>query len=378
MKINTKNFGKGRAVSTFTLGTMRAVESSSQMYEVVKSAIAAGINHIETAPSYGPAETLLGKVLKKLQQEDLIPSGGWVITSKFLPGVDLATGKSQIKELLNRLGLKKIDNLAIHGLNLPEHLEWATIGAGAEILRWAKNKNLINQVGFSSHGAIPLIQDAINTENFDFCSLHLHLFDQARIPLALYALELGMGVMAISPADKGGHLHSPSKTLINDCYPIQPLEIAYRFLLSKGINTLTVGATKSSDLELAKKLINQNGPLNENEKRIIENIQKNSAQRLEGTNCGQCKQCLPCPQAVPIPDLLRLRNLAIGHDLIGFARERYNLIGKAGHWWESIDASRCLNCGDCLPKCPNNLDIPLLLSETHKLLVDKPKRRLWG
>ena len=44
--------------------------------------------------------------------------------------------------------------------------------------------------------------------------------------------------------------------------------------------------------------------------------------------------CLPCPNDVPIPELLRLRNLAIGHDMTPFCQERYNLIGRAGHWWE--------------------------------------------
>jgi hypothetical protein len=48
--------------------------------------------------------------------------------------------------------------------------------------------------------------------------------------------------------------------------------------------------------------------------------------------------CLPCPSGVPIPELLRLRNLALGHGMEAFAAERYNLIGRAGHWWE---AERC-------------------------------------
>ena len=47
-------------------------------------------------------------------------------------------------------------------------------------------------------------------------------------------------------------------------------------------------------------------------------------------------------------------------------------------WWEQKDASFCLQCNECVPKCPTKLNIPELLKETHNLLVDKPKKRLWS
>ena len=61
-------FGRGPDVSLFTLGTMRALASASQMLAVVRAALAAGINHLETAPAYGPAETFLGAALSRLKQ----------------------------------------------------------------------------------------------------------------------------------------------------------------------------------------------------------------------------------------------------------------------------------------------------------------------
>jgi predicted aldo/keto reductase-like oxidoreductase len=81
---------------------------------------------------------------------------------------------------------------------------------------------------------------------------------------------------------------------------------------------------------------------------------------------------------VPIPALLRLRNLAVGHGMQAFASERYSLIGRAGHWWERLDASACGRCGDCLPRCPHELPIPDLLADAHRRLAAPPRRRLWG
>ena len=198
------------------------------------------------------------------------------------------------------------------------------------------------------------------------------------MPLAQQALARSMGVLAISPADKGGRLQAPSELLVADCSPFQPLQLAYRFLLAAGVSTLTVGAQSAADLKLARSLAASGGPLDLEEQRVLAHLEQQRESRLGHELCGQCRACLPCPNDVPIPELLRLRNLAHGHDLMEFAGERYNLIGRAGHWWETVDASQCDRCGDCLPRCPHQLPIPELLADTHRLLAAAPRRRLWG
>lgn len=368
-------FGPGSPdVSLFTLGTMRAVNGLEQMQAVLAAALACGINHLETAPAYGPAEGFLGEALRRLA----VPRSALVITSKLLPGASLEEGQRQLRACLARLGVGRLDNLAVHGLNRPEHLGWALNGEGSELLRWAHGEGLVGQVGFSSHGSHGLIEAALASGRFGFCSLHLHLFDPQRLPLAQAALAAGLGVLAISPADKGGRLFDPPAELVDDCQPHHPLELAYRFLLSQGISSLSLGAAAPGDLGWAERLANASGPLEISEQAALEHLEARAAERLGAERCGQCRACLPCPQEVPIPELLRLRNLALGHGMESFARERYNLIGRAGHWWETLNASACERCGDCLPRCPHGLAIPDLLADTHTRLLDAPRRRLWG
>ena len=369
-----RRFGRGPAVSLFSLGTMRALDSGGQMQSVLAAALAAGINHLETAPAYGPAEQHLGQALRKLAvRRDQV-----VITSKILPGPNLQEGQQQLGACLRRLGVERLDNLAVHGLNRPEHLAWALAGDGDQLLRWALDEGLVGQLGFSSHGSVGLIESALASGRFGFCSLHLHLFDQERLPLARQALAAGLGVLAISPADKGGRLYDPPPLLLEDCAPFAPLELAYRFLLSEGISSLSLGASQPADLAWAVRLAAADGPLSSAEADALERLAAAGRQRLGTERCGQCRACLPCPMAVPIPELLRLRNLTLGHGMDGFARERYNLIGRAGHWWEALDARACERCGSCLPRCPHGLAIPDLLAETHSLLAATPRRRLWG
>ena len=371
-------FGRGPAVSPFTLGTMRATGSAKQMAEVLDAALAAGINHIETAPAYGAAEQHLGTALDQLLQRDPAAHQQLVVTSKLLPGVGLETGQQQLRAIVQRLGLQQLHNLAVHGLNREEHLHWACQGEGAQLLQWAVGEGLVLQVGFSSHGSNALIERALASGCFQFCSLHLHLFDQTRLPLAQAAQQQGLGVLAISPADKGGRLYAPSNELLEDCQPFHPLELAYRFLLGMGISSLTLGAEQASDLDWAARISATSLTLNPAQQQVLSRMHQAGQSRLGNTACGQCRQCLPCPNEVPIPELLRLRNLTVGHGMRAFAEERYNLIGRAGHWWEEINASACQQCGDCLPRCPHQLAIPDLLADTHRRLAAAPRRRLWG
>ena len=334
-----RSFGKGAKVSLFTLGTMRSTESLEKMCSVIKNAYYVGINHIETASSYGDAESLIGNSIKKLAKEENINEKNWVITTKVLPKGDFEFLKNNFKNSLKNLNREKINNLAIHGVNLKQHLDWVLAGEGKKFISWILEKELVDQVGFSSHGSYSLIKEAINSEVFSFCSLHLHYLDQSKITLAEQAIKKGMGVLAISPADKGGRLYSPSDILLEASKPFHPLELAYRFLLAKGITTLSLGATNKKDFEFANKLRNSSERLSTPEKNALNKIEELANKRLDSTKCEQCRSCLPCPNQIPIPEILRLRNISIGYGQLEFSKERYNLIGKAGHWWEQKNLS---------------------------------------
>lgn len=360
-----RRFGKTNlSYSVFSLGTMRCLSSPQVMEQTVRRAIELGINHIETARGYGKSEEFLGLALQSLERDRFF------LTTKLPPSLDAAQTDRWIDESLERLRVESIDSIAIHGLNTWEHLDWVKAENGCmKAIQTAIADQRVRHAGFSTHGSLDLILAAIATDLFEFVNLHYSFFFQRNAAAIERANEKDMGIFIISPADKAGMLHTPPQALVELCAPFSPLELNYRFLLrDRAITTLSVGAANPEELNLADL----------DELSIDEAIERlNARSAIESDQCSQCYACLPCPESIHIPEVLRLRNLATAYDMTSFGEYRYRMFENAGHWFPGNKGNRCTDCGDCLPRCPENLDIPKLLRGTHDQLNGKPGRRLW-
>ncbi|WP_044304437.1 aldo/keto reductase [Richelia intracellularis] len=373
-----RRFGKTNLfLSIFSLGTMRYLTTPKNAYDTINATISHGINHLETARGYGQSEEFLGRAFAAGLP---VPRSQLYITTKIPPTEDADTMNRYIDESLARLNVCYIDCLGIHGINTWEHLELIKNPNGCMQAVWkAIDDGRVKHIGFSTHAPLEVILATINTDFFEFVNLHYYYFFQRNAPAVELAYQKEMGVFIISPSDKGGRLYTPPPTLVKLCHPFSPLEINYRFLLSDSrITTLSVGAGNPDELIKPLQTSDSIHPLTEEEKRVFHTLADYSYQALGNSQCSQCYKCLPCPENINIPEILRLRNLTISYNMKNYGEYRYGMLENSGHWFPGMKGNRCTECGDCLPRCPENLDIPSLLQDTHTRLQGKPGRRLWG
>jgi uncharacterized protein len=369
-----RRFGKTEMqLSMFSLGTMRFLSSEKNAIATIDRAIDHGINHIETAKGYGKSEDFIGAAFKSglKQKRDRL-----YVTTKIAPTTDAKSMERLIEQSLKRLHLEYIDNFDLHGINTWEHLKMVQSPDGCmQGVKKAMERGLIRHVGFSTHAPLEIILAAINTDLFSSVNLHYYYFNQRNLAAIALANAKDMGVFIISPADKGGMLYQPPDLLRQLCQPLTPLQFNDRFLLSdRRIHTLSLGAANPQ--EFIGRLFDRDGEMSTAELEILNRLDR-QYQVLGSDRCSQCFACLPCPEKINIPEVLRLRNLAVAFEMEEFGKYRYRMFENAGHWFPGVKANKCTDCGDCLPRCPENLAIPNLLRDTHLRLNNPEGKRLW-
>jgi len=356
-------------------------ESQANLEATVRRAVELGINHIETARGYGSSERQLGLLLPALPRDQI------VVQTKIQPAADPREFLDQFHESLDRLQIDYVDLLGIHGINTYERLWWSIrpggcLGAARELVAEGKARN----VGFSTHGPLKVIQDAIGHEGsggFDYVNLHWFYMFQQNWPAIEAARRADMGVFIISPSDKGGMLSKPPAKLVDLCKPLHPLVFNFVFCLSRPeVHTLSVGASCPSGFDLqvsslrymeqAGKLL---GPIEARLREAMveavgEDVADDFAQGIPSWNA--------IPGHVSIAVILWLRNLALAYDMHDYAKMRYNLLGNGGHWFPGLNAAHVdqLDLEKALANSPLKEQIPDWLREAHAMLYEAPKRRL--
>ena len=372
-----RRFGKTeRQLSVITLGGMRFVNGWRSPRDVltqaivdhcracVEQALAAGINHFETAHAYVKSESVYGRVLN---EELRLPRSSYHLMTKGSPKTADAT-KRMVEEQLRALRTDHIDLYAYHGINNAEVYETALASGGpVEALLRFKEQGVLGDVGFSTHAPLAIIERAIETQLFSFVNLHYYYFFQRNAAAVALAGTRDLGVFIISPNDKGGRLFEPPPLLRELTAPLSPLQWNARFCLSSpNVHTLTFGMTAPAHFDEMLGIFPVSTPLAVHDAEVKAKLDARLA--LDPPCAYEGHELLGDPSGIVIPEVLRLRKLWKCYDMLGYGRYRYNFLKNPDHWYpgafatdanlEKVDRSRL----------PKDIDVIALLRETHRAL----------
>jgi predicted aldo/keto reductase-like oxidoreductase len=91
-----------------------------------------------------------------------------------------------------------------------------------------------------------------------------------------------------------------------------------------------------------------------------------SYEALSPIPCTDCKYCLPCPSGVNIPRVFEIYN-----DLMMYGDKRRATMVYEMFMKPEERADLCTECGECLDKCPQLIQIPDWLAKAHDELRDR-------
>ena len=385
-----RRFGKTEiSMPVFTCGGMRyqysnkksdkpTKENIKKVETILQRSLELGINHFDTANGYGTSEEEIGCVIKN------IPRNSFYLQTKVPLRKDGALFMKMFEESIGLLGVDYIDLFALHGINNFELLDMALRKNGClDIARRLKDDGRIKNIGFSTHGPTDVIMKTIQSGGFDYVNIHWYYIFQDNWPAILEAKKVDMGVLILSPSDKGGMLYKPSEKLKQLTTPLSPMVFNDLFCLSHPeIHTLNIGVSEPNHFEEHIKGLTY---YDQREKLIplIDKRLANEYRSILGDEWAErWKEGLPywheTPDNINIATILFLWNLAQAYDMIEYGKMRFNLMGNADHWFpggrpENIDS---YDFSECLKNSPFADIIPTILKKAYDLFIGDEVKRI--
>ncbi|WMW23339.1 aldo/keto reductase [Methanolobus mangrovi] len=334
----------------------------------VRDAIDQGVNYIDTAWPYhmGASEPFLGRALadgyrEKVKVATKLPS--WLIEKR--EDMDY-----YLNAQLEKLNTDHIDYYLIHALvgDLWDNVEKLGV---ADFLDKAKADGRIINAGFSFHGASEDFNRIVDAYGWDFCQIQYNYLDeknQAGKAGLEYAASKDLGVIIMEPL-RGGSLTKTVPQAVEEIWneaPIKrtPAEWALRWVWNHPEVTVVLsGMSEDVHVEENLRIAGEahSNSLTEEELQLIKRVE-NKYRELMRVECTGCQYCMPCPAGVNIPLCFELYNnlyLEGDPDTVKFMYAAR--VGGALGLEEPEFASRCVQCGQCLEKCPQHIDIPNVL-----------------
>lgn len=338
--------------------------------KLILRALELGVNYFDTAYAYPGSEDALGAIMER--------SG---IRERMLLATKLPHGKCRsyddfgklFQTSLKRLRTSYVDYYLIHNVVTME--QWQRlVNMGVE--RWIaeqKASGAIRRIGFSFHGSLDEFRQVLDAYDWDFVQIQYNYVNehyQAGREGLMLAAERNLPVIIMEPL-LGGKLASglprEARSVMNDAAPNRSYaEWALRWLWDQPqVSVVLSGMGRLEQLEDNCRAASEATPgcLSDEERAVISTAKREFEKSFK-VPCTGCNYCMPCPKGVSIPACFAAYNEF--YSMGWFTGMQHYLISVGAASEHPHLASDCVQCGACMKKCPQHINIPQELKAVQK------------
>jgi len=361
----------GLNTSRLGLGCMRFPHEQKIATGIIRYAIDHGVNYIDTAYIYRGNEVAVGKALKGGYRKKAI-----LVTKSPVWGIKTHSDFERALDVeLDRLQTDYVDIYLLHSLG-HENFQKVKDFDGFSFMDEMIKKGKVLHSGFSFHGPGELYKEVVDSYPWELTQIQLNIldeFEQAGLEGLKYAYGKGLSTVIMEPL-RGGHLINDYPKGIDEIlekFPVKRSLIEWAFRWLYNIREADVILSGVQSIEQLKQNISifEEGEydcMSAEEHGLIREI-RGIFEKRHAVRCTGCGYCMPCPSNVDIPGVFKYYNKVsmLDKHFVDkmIYKESINHTGRG--------ADKCTECGVCVSKCPQGIQIPEKLKKAHEVLTAK-------
>jgi predicted aldo/keto reductase-like oxidoreductase len=291
----------------------------------------------------------------------------------YLAGHAVASPAEIFEEQLRKCGVDYFDFYLLHNLCETAYDFYTDEDLRiVDYLLGQKKAGRIRHLGFSAHGRAETIDKFLNWKDcFEFVQIQLNYMDWT-LQDAGRKYEVitrhGIPVIVMEPVRGGrlANLNGQANALLKAARPDASIASwAFRFLQSlPNVAVVLSGMSTMEQLQENLETFSRPDPTTEAERELL---QRAVAAMIDMVPCTACRYCCEdCPQDLDIPKLISMYN-EVGFD------NPFTLKFTLDAMKENELPGACIACGACARLCPQGIDIPGVMKRFVSALAQPGK-----
>ena len=359
-----------------------------QVNRLVDYAIEHGVNYFDTSPAYckGQSEHATGIALSRHPRDKYFIA---TKLSNFSP--ESQSRQSSIdmyRNSLKELQTDHIDYMLLHGIGMGdngmEEFENRYMKNGIlDFLLNERKEGRIRNLGFSYHGDIKVFDYLLSRHDeykWDFAQIQLNYLDwewadeinDSNTDAKYLYDELqkrNIPAVIMEPL-LGGRLANVPDPVVAEMKQRRPessvASWAFRYAgTPEKVLTVLSGMTYMEHLRENIRTYAPLEPITKEENEFLLKIAEDIYNQ-KNIPCNECNYCMPCPYGINIPSvfvhynkMIREGNMPSNKQNPEYRKQRKAfLVGYDRSVPRLRQADHCIGCGQCVPHCPQRIDIP--------------------